>query len=275
MVMGKRAWMHGLAAAAALSGLAAGPAFAGVVSVSGNGSGLAGIRPLAEAFMKANPGERVELLPVVGSHGAIKAVLAGELDIGVSGRALTGEERNRGAVEIPFARAPFVFATHPGAGAGGVTLREVIEIYEGRKTRWPDGTPIRLILRPEGESDLDVLRGISNDLAAAVNRAMLREGMIVAVKDAENADAIARTPGSFGALALATAMQEKGRIRVLALDGVVPGQKTLSEGAYPHSKQFFLVTSRSPSPSSKRFLAFIRSREGEAVLNRAGFVPVR
>ena len=97
----------------------------------------------------------------------------------MGGRPLKDEERNAGVAGVPYARVPFVFGVHRAVKATGITLREVAAIYAGMKTTWDDGSPIRLILRPEGESDLDALRGISKEMAAAVNVALHRKGMIV------------------------------------------------------------------------------------------------
>ena len=148
-------------------------------------------------------------------------------------------------------------------------------IYAGKKTTWDDGSPIRLILRPEGESDLEILRGMSKEMAAAVNIALRRKGMIYAMNDQESADAIERTPGAFGALTLTMATSENRSIRVLPLDGVIPTRKSLHDGIYPHSKDFFFITGKATSEAARRFIEFARSREGAAILSRAGFVPVK
>lgn len=259
-----------------LSLLSAVPAAAAeVVTVSGTGASLASIRLLSEPFMKANPQVRIEVMPLLGTGGSIKAILAGRLDLGVGGRPLTDRERKAGVAAVPYARVPFVFGVHRGVKAAGITLREAVDIYAGRKTTWNDGSPIRLILRPKGESDLDVLRAISKEMADAVDAALRRDGMIYAMNDHEAADTIENTPGAFGALALTMVTFEKRAIRVLPLAGVIPSATSLVNGSYPYRKEFFFITGRSPSDAVRRFIGFARSREGAAVLSRAGFVPVR
>jgi phosphate transport system substrate-binding protein len=250
-------------------------AAAQVVTITGTGASLSSIRLLSAAFMKTNPQVRIEVLPLLGTRGAVKAIIAGKLDIGVGGRPLKDEERNAGIAGVPYARAPFVFGVHRSVKATGITLREVAAIYAGKKKTWDDGSPIRLILRQEGESDLDALRGISKEMAAAVNVALHREGMIYAMNDHECADVIEHTPGAFGALTLTMVTLEKRSIRVLPLDGVSPTRKSLIDGSYPHFKEFFFITGRGPTDAARRFIEFARSREGAAILSRAGFVSVR
>jgi phosphate transport system substrate-binding protein len=266
----------GFPVALLLSILSAAPATAAqVVTVTGTGAALGSILLLSDAFMKANPQMRIEVLPLIGTGGSVKAVLAGKLDIGVGGRPLKDEERNAGVAGVPYARTPFVFGVHRAVKATGITLREVVDIYAGKKTTWDDGSPIRLILRPEGEADLEILRGISKEMAAAVNAAVRRKGMIYAMNDHESANAIERTPGGFGALTLTMVTLEKRSIRVLPLDGVIPTRKSLIDGIYPHYKEFSFITGKASSHAARRFIEFARSRDGAAILSRAGLVPVR
>jgi len=56
-------------------------------------------------FRKTAPGVR-SISCRNGSSGSVKAVLAGRLDIGLSARALSGEERAPGIVETKYARPP-------------------------------------------------------------------------------------------------------------------------------------------------------------------------
>src|SRR5512141_304500 len=82
------------------------------IRISGTGGAMETMRILGGAFRKKNPGIRVEMVSGMGSSGSIKAVLAGRLDIGLSGRTLSDEERGQGAVETSYAKTPFVFAVN-------------------------------------------------------------------------------------------------------------------------------------------------------------------
>jgi phosphate transport system substrate-binding protein len=245
------------------------------LSVTGTGGGLGIVKLLAQAARRADPETSIRVPPGIGTTGGVKAVLSGKLDIAVGGRPLREGEKAAGAVEVPLARSPFVFCGHRDVPVEDLSLRDAIDIYSGRKTFWPDGTPIRLVLRPEGESDVDILRGISKEMADAVGYAMRRTGMIVALNDRDAADTIENTPGAFGTLALGMVAAERRDIKVFSLNGVAPGAKTLADGRYPIEKRFSLVTVRAPSPAARRFLEFVRSREAAAVLAGVECVPVR
>ena len=49
----------------------------------------------------------------------------------------------------------------------------------------------------------------------------------------------------------------------------------LRDGTYPYTKTFFMVTRQAPSPTAERFIRFIRSPEGKAILSRVGHVPLQ
>ena len=244
------------------------------VRITGTGGAIGGMRLLAEAFRMAEPGVDVVILQSIGSTGGIRAVLAGKLDIGLSARPLQPEEMAQGPRQTAYARTAFVFAVHPDVKRSDTTLAEVLEIYAGRKTTWDDGTALRLILRPSADTDTIALRMISPEMAYAVERSQIREGLIVATTDQDSADVIERTSGSVGTTTLAMVVSEKRRIRMLSLSGVKPTTKSVRDGTYPYTKTLYMVTRQASSPITERFIRFVRSPEGKAILSRVGHVPL-
>ncbi|MBE0568469.1 MAG: substrate-binding domain-containing protein [Deltaproteobacteria bacterium] len=251
-----------------------GNAHAETLRISGTGGAIGGMRLLAEAFRKAEPGVDVVIPQSIGSSGGIRAVIAGKLDIGVSARPLSPEELAQGARETAYARTALVFAVHPDVKRSDITLAEVREIYAGRKTTWDDGTALRLILRPAFDTDTTTLRMISPEMAGAVDQSQKREGLIVATTDQNSADAIERTRGSFGTTVLPLVVAGKKRIRTLSLSGVKPTTKSVRDGTYPSTKTFNMVTRPARSPAAAKFIRFVRSPEGKAILSRVGHVPL-
>ena len=249
-------------------------AVAEAIRISGTGGAIGTMRILGEAFGKNNPWIRVEILPAMGSSGSIRAVGAGRLDVGLTGRTLSGEERKQGLVETRYARTPFVFCVNNSLKMTGMTLEGVAEIYGGRRD-WENGKRIRLVLRPPEDSDIPVLKRMSPAMSAAIDVAMRRKGMIVATTDDDAANAIESVPGAFGGTTLSLVVSEKRALRVLALDGVVPSVKAMADRSYPYSKTFFMVTKKNPPPSVRRFIDFVFSSEGAAILAKNGQGAVR
>ena len=244
------------------------------IRISGTGGALGTVRFLGEAFQKSNPGFRVEVLPGMGSGGAVKAVLAGRLDIGLTARALSPEERAQGLEESRYARTPFVFAVNTGLKMTGLALDEVAGIYSGERD-WESNKRIRLILRPGQDTDIPILKSMSPAMDAAVDIALAREGLIIATTDHEAAEAIENVPGAFGATTLSLFLAEKRDFRILSLNGVKPGVGSMNNRSYPFSKTFFMVTRKKPSGTVRRFIDFVRSPAGAGILSKYGQAPMR
>jgi phosphate transport system substrate-binding protein len=244
------------------------------LTIGGTGCALGGIKEVATAFQKKYPDITIKIVPSLGSSGGINAVLAGTLDLALSARPLTHQEKIKGASAIEYARTPFVFAAAHG-GERGVTLQQVASIYAGDIQVWPDHTPIRLVIRPEADTDTELLKAMSPAMEKAVQKALSRNGMLLALTDQENADLLEKVKGAFGTAALAQIMSEKRPLRALPLDGVTPSLRSLASGAYPYSKVFSVVTGTRSDPAVRRFIEFLFTPEGKAILSRTGHLVLQ
>ena len=244
------------------------------LKISGTGGAIGGVALVARAFCRANPGVKVIIPRSMGSTGGIRAAIAGKLDIGLSARPLNREERDLGARDTPYAQTPFVFAVNPGVRRSDITAPEILDIYEGRLGWWDDGTPVRLVLRPEADTDSVLLRRRIPGLAAALAKAHGREGMLVALTDADCADRIENTPGAFGTTTLSLVRSENRRIKILAVSGVAPSGEAVGAGTYPYTKTFHVVTGPHPSPAALRFIEFLRSPDGMSILLQSGHLAL-
>lgn len=257
---------------AGVTALSCGPglAHAEQIKIGGTGCALATMQLLGEAYVAAQPGTEITVLPSLGSSGGIKAMLAGAIQIAVTSRALTDTEINAGAVPVAYARTPFVFATASTNTTMGLSLQELVDIYAGKSVHWPDGTRIRLVMRPTGDSDSDMIRSMSPAMRVALSVAESRKGMAFAVTDQDAADTLERIPGALGPSTLAQIRSEKRALKALELDGVAPGPTTIADGSYPYDKTLFMVTRSEASPAVREFMAFVRSAAGADILTRTG-----
>ena len=243
---------------------------AATIKIGGTGGALGAMKELAVAFQKNHPGATVIIIPHLGTRGGISAVLKGAIDIGIAGRHLTPQELTQGLREVEYARSPFVFATRSNGQRMDLTLDMIAGIYRGDVKKWPDGTPVRPILRPEGDVDTVMLKAISPSMRDAVNRAEAREGMTIALDDQENCDMLEKITGAFGTSTLTQIISEKRFITILPLNGVTPGIKAMVAGSYPYYKPFQIVTAPKSSPLLQEFIAFVKSPAGTKILGRTG-----
>ena len=245
-----------------------------VLKIGGVGSSLGSMRIIAAAFEKSHPHVKIDILPSLGSTGGTRAVLSGAIDIGLSGRSLKDDERQQGAVETEYAKSPFVFVTNSISAATDLKIHELAEIYEGKRQAWPDGSRVRLVLRPAADVDTSMLESISPEMSRAVKIALSRSGMIVAITNQESDEAVEKIPGSLGTSTLTQVISEKRKLKILALDGVMPTVRNLSQGSYPLVKRFFIVTKPKPSALAQKFIDFLRTREGRKILEETGNIAL-
>jgi phosphate transport system substrate-binding protein len=246
----------------------------GAVRVTGTGTALGAMRRVAAAFEKASPGDAVQVLPSLGSSGAVKAVADGAIDLALTGRPLKGEERSPGVVALPYARTPFVFAAGPRVGVSGISPEEAVRIYHGDLVAWPNGERVRLVLRPRTDVDTTLVASLSPAMATAVDAALRREGMLVAATNQDVHEILVRTPGSVGPSTLTQILTEDRSLRALAWNGVEPTLENLAEGRYPLEKTLYAVVRTPASAALRRFLAFLSSRQARIILRETGNLPV-
>jgi phosphate transport system substrate-binding protein len=240
------------------------------IRINGSGSALDMMEPLVKAYLKVHPGVGIAMEKPLGSSGALKALLAGALDIVVSSRQLKPEEIAKGARMKGYGRTPFAIVTEKSVPKQNVTTKELEAIYAGTTVRWPNGENIRLVLRPREDIDTQILRGLSPGMDSAVAASQSRPGMIVAVTDPEAYNTVARTPGGLGATGLTSVVTEKLPLNVLSLNGVKPTSKNLANGTYPLSKEIGFVTTLRTSPAALKFLSFVYSPQGRSTAAKAG-----
>ncbi len=230
------------------------------------------MRLLANAFTKIRPDIHVIVLPSLGSGGGIAALAAGKIGLSVSARPLKKAEQDKGLRASEYARTPIVFATRHDNPAENITLDQIASLYSGERQTWPDGTPVRLILRPESESDTKLISAISPAMEAAMKTALQRKELHVAINDQDNATALEKIPGSLGLIALAQIMTEERRIKPLTFNRLAGTVETLRAGKYPYAKTHYVVINSQPTPEAQAFLKFIYSPEGQEVLSASGYI---
>lgn len=240
------------------------------IRIGGTGGALATVQQLADAYAKISPGVRITVLPSLGSGGGIKAVLAGSVQIALSSRPLKPDEIQKGASAVEYARTPFVFATAATNRVAGLSMQELVDIYAGKTERWPDGTRIRLVLRPIGDSDSDMIKTMSAAMRDAKTKAEQRKGMTFAVTDQEAADSLEKISGALGPTTLAQIISEKRSLKALRLDNVEPGVQSIADGRYPYYKTLLIVTTPQTSPAARQFIAYVQSAPGREILIRTG-----
>ena len=209
---------------------------------------------------------------------AYRARLPGKEDACFLLRPLSPPTRRGLRVALPVI---FIFAVQESNPTKGVTLTETEDIYAGKRKTWPDGTPIRLILRPLRDSFSVYLASINPRFKSASEKAHSIPGVFVGTTDQEAAEQIEKTPGSFGTTSSSLMAVEKRRIKALSVDGAAPVLSNIaagvhvSAGKYPYTMTMSLVYKGDTDKGAvKDFIKFVFLKDGRKLLSESGHVTL-
>jgi phosphate transport system substrate-binding protein len=235
--------------------------------ISGSGAALPLVQKLAEAYGRERPSARFAIDAGTNSGGGIKGVVQGTLDLSVANRPLTEGEAKEALLVHPFARDAVVFAAHQAnESPQGLSTAHVRSAYGGSLTDWSQlgGAPGQILVLDrdpdEPQRSLFLLKLLDTQPVQA------RTTVLTSARDM--LQTLEATSDSLGytTLALLRIQNPKG-VRVLALDGVVPGQQSLVAGTYPWYLTYSLINRPDASPAVDEFLQFVRGPGGHRVLD--------
>lgn len=241
-----------------------------VVRINGAGSSLDLMKALFPAGVPSRPNVRIEMSPPLGTAGSLRALKAGAIDLAVVGRPLQPPESTWGAVAVRYGRSPLLVVGHKQLQQTGVTTAELEDLHLGRRVRWPDGSPVRVVLRPETETNTRILNGLSPGMERATATARARSWAQIAVTDPESNEMVAATPGAIGMATLTSVLVEGRSLQILSLNGLAGTVENLALGRYPLAKDIIFVTSASPSPAVRAIMEYAFSADGRTRAAEAG-----
>ena len=248
-----------------------GNAAAQTLRVGGTGTAIGMLQQVGAAFTTAT-GVKINVVPSLGSSGAIRALTDGLLDIAVPARPLKSDESAAGLLQVAVLRTAYVIATSH-SNPGGLKSTDIAKIFAAEKPAWSDGAPIRIILRPRSDTDTALLAELFPGMNDALEVARGRAELPTAATDQDN-DALAeRIPGSLVGTTATQIKTEHRDLHVVRLDGVEPTLANFESGAYRFEKKLYFVVPRNSAPEGRRFVEFLRSPQGVKALREAEILP--
>lgn len=179
----------------------------------------------------------------------------------------------------PIGREAFVFFVNQKNKVNGLTIDQIKDIYSGEVKNWEDvggkNDSIRAFQRPEDSGSQSALQRLMGDTsimeAPTENVASGMGDIIEEVANYRNYDnAIGYTFRFY-----AKEMVKNDQIKLLEIDGIAPTKETIQNGTYPLSTEFYIVTASTDNPNVEPFIEWILSSQGQKIVEKTGFVPVR
>ena len=227
------------------------------------------IGALGEAF-ESDTGVAVSYNPT-GSGSGIKAVLAGNCDIGLSSRNLKDEEKSEGLEQTVLALDGIAVIVNPANPVEDLDKDTIAKIYTGEITNWKDvgGNDAQIVLigREAGSGTRDGFESITDTEGNCKYRQELTS----------TGDVITTVSGNPDAIGYASLAAVKDNVKALKVGGVTPTEETVKDGSYIIQRPFVLVTKQGVtlSDNAQKFFDYITSADASAVISAAGAVPVK
>ena len=240
----------------------------------------------AENYKEVAPGVAVAVTGG-GSGTGISAMINGTVDIANASRKMKDKEieaaRENGIEPVEWvvgfdALAVFV---HPDNPVAGFTLEQLAEIYgEGGTTDTWDQLGLTV---PGCDSDEIVRVSRQNNSGTYV---YFQETVLGRERDYRmgsrdmhgSKDLVEKTPCAIGYSGLAYATE---RVKMPCItagaggDCVAPSADRAIDGSYPIARPLFMYTAGQPEGAVKDYLDWILSDEGQCIIQKKGYAPVR
>lgn len=229
---------------------------------------------LIAAFHRARPDITVEL-ESKGSGSGIQALIDHGCDIAASSRAMSEDElrraRSRGVVLRNYTIGYYGIAVvvHPSNTVSALTDGQVRDVFTGAVTNWsalggPDAA-IRVAIRGPVSGTYLGFQELAMDgrpYPAAAERFTDYQQI---------AEVVARDPHAIGYVGMSLAARHA--VRAVTINRIAPTPAAVMDQSYPYARQLRLYADKKQLTDAARdFIQFVRSRNGQAILDALGFV---
>jgi len=262
--------------------LIAAPAFAAKpISIKGSDTMVIMNARLAETFMAKQPGTAIQVTGG-GSGVGIASLINGTTDIAASSRPIKTSEidklKSRFATvgySYPIARDGLSVYLNSANPVKELTVAQIRDIYTGRITNWKQvgGRDASIILYSR-ENSSGTYQYFKDNVLMGKDyspRAQTLQGTAAVVNAvAQDANGI-----GYGGAAYAKGIRFAAVKKDAKSPAVLPSLETVRDGSYPITRFLYLYTRVKPSKEMKAFIDWATGPEGQQIVTKVGYFPVR
>ena len=242
-------------------------ALSGTVNTDGSTSMKDVMGVLTETYNEIQPDVTVNYSGT-GSGAGIEAVLAGNVDIGLSSRALKPEEEEKGAVGHTVALDGVAIVVNPASGVEDLSVEQIAQIFKGEITNWSElggeDAEIAVLGREDGSGTRSAFEEIVGvDGECKYTNEYSSTGDVIGN--------VASNPNAIGYASL-SAVDET--VKAVKVGGVECSEATIKDGSYEIQRPFLMVTMEGAelSPAAEDFLSYATSADVAEYIAAAGAV---
>ncbi|MDD5561688.1 MAG: phosphate ABC transporter substrate-binding protein [Candidatus Omnitrophica bacterium] len=249
--------------------------FAEKVVLAGSTTVLPIAQKTAEVFMDNNPGADITVRGG-GSSVGIAAMIDGTCDIADASRAIKDTEIQKAAangrdpVAHIVAMDGIVVVVNNSNPISKLSKEQVKDMFTGKVSDWSQlgGNPGKIVV---------VSRDTSSGTFEAfgeliMDKEKVRSDALMQASNQAVSTVISQTPSAIGYVGLGYVTKE---IKPLSIDGVMPSRETVLSGEYPVTRPLFMYSNGKPKGLAKEYLDFVKSKEGQKIVEEQGYVGLK
>jgi phosphate transport system substrate-binding protein len=233
----------------------------------------------AEEYMKKNPATKIQVTGG-GSGTGLAALINGTTDIAMSSRPVKEAETKQlqsrfktAGTEVSVAKDGVTFYVHESNPLNSLTQEQLKGIYLGDITNWKEvGGPDATIVVYSRENSSGTYVFVKDNLLGGEDytaSAQTLPGTAAVV----NAVSKEKLGIGYGGSAYAKGIKElkikKGSEEISA------SAENIKSGKYPLSRDLYFYLRAKPSGETKAFIDFVLSADGQSIVTKVGYFPVK
>lgn len=190
-------------------------------------------------------------------------------------------DRNIELEVIPIVKEAFVFLVNIENPVNSLTSAQIRDIYGGKITNWKAVGGPDLEIIPYQREPNSGSQTLMEQLVMKDEKIVKPPTKLIVVGMGELIESIAKYDNSEKALGYsvyyyAKSMYNRDTIKLIAVDGISPDNKSISSGKYPFTSAYYAVIRKSEAPGSpqRQLIQWILSKEGQKIAEAAGYVPM-
>jgi phosphate transport system substrate-binding protein len=236
-------------------------------------AGSTSVQPVAEAlaqnFTSENPAVKINVQGG-GTAVGIKSVQDGTANIGTASKKLKPDEAT-GLQQYMIGKDGIVVAVNTKNSVSDLTTAQIKGIFSGFITNWSEvggsNASIHVIIRESGSGTRDAF----SELVMGGKNATYVKSAIIQSSTESIKQAVIGDPYAIGFISLA---DMSSSVKALSVNGVTPSESTVADGTYTIQRPFLFLTKGQPTGEVKKFINWVLSPQGQAIVKQKGVVPV-
>lgn len=250
----------------------------GTVVIAGSTSVQPLTEMMGEEFMAANGDISIEVQGG-GSGQGIKAIEEKIADFGSLSRELKDEEKGSVSEEFIIAKDGIAVIVNSETKVDNITIEQLKDIYTGKVTNWKElggeDKEIIVVSREEGSGTRGSFTEITGVLEKDENGEEMDntiESALIQGSTGAVTQTVENTPDSIGYISLGSLSD---KVKALKVEDVEATTENVLDESYKLARPFIYVAGSEISDTAQKFLDFVMSEDGQAVVEEAGFIPVK